>query len=194
MPVRSARILSCSASFERRRRTANRTRRRVARRPAAIAHRVPAATSSQRYEKSSAEASVSLIMPRRSIFGIGQRYEKVGRRSKRQLDSTETEYLRRSQRYEKVGRESKFICILPGASIRGVSQRRMSRRQKQARSHFVRRAYLRRCLNNGEIGKIGCSDEKNGIILLCRRAWFVVFRQNRKATARSRRRISSAAG
>ncbi len=110
MPVRSARILSCSASFERRRRTANRTRRRVARRPAAIAHRVPAATSSQRYEK--------------------------------------------------VGRESKFICILPGASIRGVSQRRMSRRQKQARSHFVRRAYLRRCLNNGEIGNIGCSDEK----------------------------------
>ena len=89
-----------------------------------------------KYEKSGAEASVSLIMPRRSIFGIGQRYEKVGRRSKRQLDSTETEYLRRSQRYEKVGRESKFLCILPGASIRGVSQRRMSRRQKQARSQF----------------------------------------------------------
>ena len=119
---------------------------------------------------------------------------KIEGRSKRQLDYAETEYLRRSQRYEKVGRRSKFICILPGASIRGVSQRRMSRRQKQARSHFVRRAYLRRCLNNGEIGKIGCSAEKNGIILLCRRAWFVVFRQNRKATARSRRRISSAAG
>ena len=44
---------------------------------------------SQRYEKSSAEASVSLIMPRRSIFGEAK-VRKVECRSKRQLDYAET--------------------------------------------------------------------------------------------------------
>ena len=99
----------------------------------------------QRYEKSSAEASASLIMPRRSI------YDEVKDTNKREqcqiyLNIAERECLRRSQRYGKSSAKasvslimprrsiktqskirisegkSKLVCILPGGSIQGASR------------------------------------------------------------------------
>jgi len=69
-----------------------------------------------KYEKSSAEASASLIMPRRSI------YDEVKDTNKREqcqiyLNIAEREYLRRQPKIRLSRMQCKFICFLPRRSI-----------------------------------------------------------------------------
>jgi hypothetical protein len=68
---------------------------------------IPEICRLQRYEKSSAEASDSLIMPRRSIFDGVKDTNKRGQKQAC-LQFAEREYLGRSQRYEKSGAEANF--------------------------------------------------------------------------------------
>ena len=87
---------------------------------------------SQRYEKSSAEASVSSILPRRSIYGASQSTNKRGQKQTR-LHFAETNYLRSSQR------EPKFFDPQPCGAV-GTRKRFGNRRRSSWRKGTV--AYI----------------------------------------------------
>ena len=125
---------------------------------------------SQRYEKSSAEASVSLIMPRRSIFGEAK-VRKVECRSKRQLDYAETKRKNNLRPLRRAGRSLRGrrpeICVL------------RSLRSADRTSQFASR-YL------GEIDHPACahrtanSARRNTVLKVS------LFGRSRRAAARSR--------